>query len=136
MSYENTRPGSFVDPSFMLMQLGERRNEIDKMQILNSNIDQAGDNNDQQDGAENTQGAQKLAPRGVDPFLLLKEVAEMSKHMNQAKSIDDGKPDEFQMKCQMNLANYNSMVANNFDKMAETDKNVSDLANKYNPMAL
>ena len=60
----------------------------------------------------------------------------MSKHMNQAKSDDDGKPDEFQMKCQMNLANYNSMVANNFDKMAETDKNVSDLANKYNPMAL
>lgn len=36
----------------------------------------------------------------------------------------------------MNLANYNSMVANNFDKMAETDKNVSDLANKYNPQAL
>ena len=52
----------------------------------------------------------------TDPFLLLKEVVEMSKYMNASgpqkadTSITSAKPSDFQLKCEMNMSNYRAMV--------------------------
>ena len=62
----------------------------------------------------------------------------MSKYMNSGElSTTSSKPNEFQMKCEMNLSNYKAMVENNFEKLvSEGDDQTKALAERYNPKAL
>ena len=85
---------AFVDPSFMITQLRERQSEINQ-------INQ--DHSDPANTAESNKDAdyKKIQTSQTDPFMLLKEVVQMSKYMNPSAaggidSMNSGcKTDEF-----------------------------------------
>ena len=127
------RGEQFVDPSFMITQLRERQSEIDKLNLQNPN-----DTSMNKDGGSTEATEYKRVNTSqTDPFMLLKEVVQMSKYMNPTQQSIGNKTDDFQMKCEMNISNYKAMVQNNFEKMVEEgDEKTKQLANKYNPAAL
>lgn len=62
-------------------------------------------------------GPSLIQTNQTDPFMLLKEVVEMSKYMNaaaagstQSDANSTTRTSDFQLKCEMNMSNYRAMV--------------------------
>ena len=92
----------------------------------------------QEDEQVNGYDYKRISTSKADPFMLLKEVVQMSKYMTSGDINGSNKTSEFQMKCEENLTNYKAMVQSNYDKMlgGEGDSAQKALAERYNPSAL
>lgn len=126
---------SMVDPAFMMAQLREMKQELGE---VHASGDHSLDQMEQRGQTESDKTSQRLDVSWADPFMMLKEVVEMSKYMNTAEiKGSQNQSTEFQMKCEENVANYKAMVQNNFDKLVTSgDEQTKALADKYNLSAL
>lgn len=121
----------------MITQLRERKSEIHQLNQETNDDDGEVDKKANGAGDDGVQ-YKRIKTSQADPFMLLKEVVQMSKYMNPTDINTSSKADDFQMKCEMNISNYKAMVQNNYEKLVTetTDEQTKTLASKYNPAAL